>query len=31
VLSQNMKDLADELGGYITDDTTNDVIYPEEG
>lgn len=31
VLSDNMKELADELGGYITDDTTGDVIYPEEG
>lgn len=31
VLSQGMKDYADEIGGYITDDTTGDRVYPEEG
>jgi len=25
-----MKDKADELGGYVTDDTTGYTVYPEE-
>lgn len=29
-LSRNMKDKADELGGYITNDDTGDTVYPEE-
>lgn len=29
-LSQEMKDKADELGGYVTDDTTGYTVYPEE-
>lgn len=27
---QHMRDRADELGGYIKDDATGDIIYPEE-
>jgi len=29
-VSKEMRAKADEMGGYITDDTTGDTVYPTE-